>query len=42
MVDGWPRNFNPERATKLGFEADKSFEEIIRVHLEDELGGNIS
>lgn len=42
MVDGWPRNFDPQRAIRLGFEADASFEDIIRVHVEDELGGNIS
>ena len=42
MVDGWPRNFDPQHAIRLGFEADASFEDIIRVHVEDELGGNIS
>jgi nucleoside-diphosphate-sugar epimerase len=42
MVDGWPRNFAPKRSVELGFVAEQSFEEIIRVHLEDELGGNIS
>ena len=39
FVDGWPRAFNPERALALGFTADKSFDEIIRVYIEDELGG---
>lgn len=39
IVAGWPRNFAPERATALGFRAESSFEEIIRVHIEDELGG---
>ena len=38
MVDGWPRNFDATRATKLGFQVESSFEEIIRVHLEDEQG----
>ena len=42
MVDGWPRNFEPQRAVQLGFEADVSFEEIIRAHIEDELQGNIA
>lgn len=40
IVAGWPRNFNPKRALSLGFKAESSFEEIIRVHIEDELGGN--
>ncbi len=40
IVAGWPRNFNPQRSTALGFKAESSFEEIIRVHIDDELGGN--
>ncbi len=39
IVAGWPRNFAPERAPALGFRAEKNFEEIIRIHIEDELGG---
>jgi len=38
IVEGWPRNFAPRRALELGFRADASFEEIIRIHIEDELG----
>ncbi len=41
MVAGWPRNFDASRAISLGFEAEKSFDEIIRAHVEDELGGTI-
>jgi hypothetical protein len=37
MVNGWPRNFLPERAIALGFEAEKSFDEIIEVYIEDDL-----
>jgi nucleoside-diphosphate-sugar epimerase len=37
IVEGWPRNFDAQRALALGFRADKSFEEIIRIHLADEL-----
>jgi D-erythronate 2-dehydrogenase len=37
IVSGWPRNFNPQRALSLGFKAEASFEDIIRVHLADEL-----
>ena len=40
IVEGWPRNFDPQRAPALGFRAEPSFEEIIRIHIEDELGGN--
>ena len=37
IVSGWPRNFDPRRALALGFKAESSFENIIRVHMEDEL-----
>ncbi len=40
IVDGWPRNFSTERALKLGFTtAEKTFDDIVRIHIEDELGG---
>src|SRR6202050_3950716 len=39
IVDGWPRRFDPRRALALGFKAETSFDDIIRVHIEDELGG---
>jgi D-erythronate 2-dehydrogenase len=41
IVAGWPRSFETRRAIELGFKAESSFEEIIRVHIEDELGGRI-
>lgn len=41
IVAGWPRDFSPARALELGFVADASFDEIIRAHVEDELGGRI-
>jgi D-erythronate 2-dehydrogenase len=37
IVAGWPRNFAPVRAMALGFVAEKTFDDIIRVHIEDEL-----
>ena len=37
IVEGWPRNFDAQRALALGFRADRSFEEIIRIHMEDEM-----
>ena len=41
MCAGWAPGFEAKRATALGFTAEKSFEEIIRAHIEDELGGSI-
>lgn len=37
IIAGWPRSFDARRAEALGFKAEKSFDEIIRVHIEDEL-----
>jgi nucleoside-diphosphate-sugar epimerase len=37
IVAGWPTKFDASRAEGLGFVADKSFEDIIRVHVADEL-----
>ncbi|MFO1130510.1 MAG: D-erythronate dehydrogenase [Hyphomicrobiales bacterium] len=42
IVAGWPRNFEAKRGRELGFKAENSFEDIIRVHIEDELGGKIA
>ena len=42
IVAGWPRNFEAKRGRELGFEAESRFEEIIRVHIADELGGKIA
>ena len=42
IVDNWPRDFDPVRATSLGFTAENSFDEIIRIHIEDEMGGRIA
>ena len=41
IVAGWPRSFDARRALELGFRAEADFEEIIRVYVEDELGGRI-
>lgn len=41
MVSGWAPGFEAKRATALGFVAEKSFDEIIRVHIEDEMGGKL-
>jgi D-erythronate 2-dehydrogenase len=39
IVAGWARRFDTKRAQSLGFQAETSFDDIIRVHIEDELGG---
>ena len=41
FVAGWPRSFDARRAESLGFRADSSFEDIIRIYIDDELGGRI-
>ncbi len=42
IVAGWPRRFDTRRALALGFAAEASFDDIIRVHIADELGGKIA
>jgi nucleoside-diphosphate-sugar epimerase len=42
IVVNWPQDFHPRRALELGFKAEHSFDEIIRIHIEDELGGTLS
>ena len=41
MVGGWPERFNVQRAERLGFRAETDFDDIIRVYVEDELGGRV-
>ena len=37
MVSGWPKNFSPQKALELGFKAENNFDEIINIHIADEL-----
>lgn len=39
IVRTWPSRFEARRGRKLGFDAEASFDEIVRAHVEDELGG---
>jgi nucleoside-diphosphate-sugar epimerase len=39
IVDGWPSRIDAHRARALGFRPDTSFDEIIRVHIEEDLDG---
>jgi nucleoside-diphosphate-sugar epimerase len=41
IVAGWPRAFDARRAHALGFRAEESFDDIVRVYVEDELGGRV-
>jgi nucleoside-diphosphate-sugar epimerase len=41
MVAGWAAGFEAKRAVELGFTSEKSFEEIIQVHIQDELEGRV-
>ena len=43
IVSGWPRDFVTDRALSLGFTtAEKTFDDIIKIHIEDELGGEFA
>jgi len=42
IVAGWPRRFDAARALALGFTVDASFDDIIRIHIEEELGGKLA
>jgi nucleoside-diphosphate-sugar epimerase len=41
IVAGWPSRFDARRASALGFKVEATFDDIIRVHIEDDLGGKI-
>jgi nucleoside-diphosphate-sugar epimerase len=41
IVAGWPKAFEANRARALGFRGDSSFDDIIQIHIDDELGGKI-
>jgi D-erythronate 2-dehydrogenase len=36
IVDSWPGRVEAARATALGFKADRTFDEIVRAHIEDQ------
>lgn len=42
IVSGWPHQFEAKRALALGFVPDKDFDEIVSIHVEDELGGKVA
>ena len=42
IVAGWAERLDAKRARELGFKAEATFDDIIRAHIEDELGGKIA
>jgi nucleoside-diphosphate-sugar epimerase len=42
IVDGWPKETWSDRAASLGFEGDRSMDEIVQAYIEDELEAAIS
>src|SRR3984893_17599204 len=39
IVEGWPQRIEARRARELGFKAEGSFDEIIRIHIGEDRGG---
>jgi nucleoside-diphosphate-sugar epimerase len=39
IVAGWPQRIEAARARELGFKAESSFDEIVRIHIEEDRGG---
>jgi len=39
IVGGWPQRMDGRRARALGFSVESSFDEIIKVHIDEDLGG---
>jgi D-erythronate 2-dehydrogenase len=40
IVAGWPQRIEARRARELGFAAENSFDEIVRIHIEEDRGGS--
>jgi nucleoside-diphosphate-sugar epimerase len=40
IVEGWPQRIEARRARELGFKAESSFEEIVRIHIDEDRGGS--
>src|ERR1051326_6910167 len=41
IVAGWPQRLDARRPAALGFRAETSFDDIVRIHIDEELGGRI-
>jgi D-erythronate 2-dehydrogenase len=42
IVSGWAQRIDAKRARELGFKAETAFDDIVRAHINDELGGKIA
>ena len=42
IVSGWSERIDAKRAAALGFKAEATFDDIVRTHIEDELGGKVA
>jgi nucleoside-diphosphate-sugar epimerase len=40
IVEGWPQRIEARRARELGFKAESSFEEIVRIHIDEDRAGS--
>jgi D-erythronate 2-dehydrogenase len=40
IVEGWPQRIEARRARALGFTAESSFDEIVRIHIDQDRGGS--
>jgi nucleoside-diphosphate-sugar epimerase len=40
IVSGWPQRLEAKRALALGFQVESTFDEIIRVHIDEDRGGS--
>jgi D-erythronate 2-dehydrogenase len=40
IVGGWPQRIEARRARALGFTAESSFDEIVRIHIDEDRGGS--
>ncbi|HHZ07693.1 MAG TPA: SDR family oxidoreductase [Rhizobiales bacterium] len=41
IVQNWPTRFAATRARELGFRAEETFDDIIRIYIDEELGGRV-
>ncbi len=42
IVSGWSERIDAKRAAALGFKAEATFDDIVRAHIDDELGGKVA
>jgi nucleoside-diphosphate-sugar epimerase len=40
IVAGWPQRIEARRARELGFKSEGSFDEIVRIHIDEDRGGS--